>query len=80
MYLITLWLNLGLWNFAQGVLFGILPDFASAFLLEFFGVIVLHTRHFGMDLFEPVKNQNDYGARSNKNVSDINRGVIITDS
>lgn len=29
----------------------------------------LMSRVFGMDLFEPVKDQNNYGARGKKNVS-----------
>lgn len=29
----------------------------------------LFDRVFGMDLFEPVKDQNNYGARTKKNVS-----------
>ena len=29
----------------------------------------LSERIFGMDLFEPVKDQNNYGARNKKNVS-----------
>ena len=29
----------------------------------------LFDKVFGMDLFEPVKTQNDYGARNKKNVS-----------
>lgn len=32
---------------------------------------------FGMDLFAPVANQNDYGARNGKNVSDFFTEVFI---
>ena len=31
----------------------------------------LFDRVFGMDLFNPVKDQNDYGARAKKNVSQL---------
>ena len=37
----------------------------------------LSERIFGMDLFEPVKDQNNYGARNKKNVSFTTLSMMV---